>query len=77
MPRDGNKEWLKPTHCIQVVKHLMHANDLVIQFIVTVRIWEESVTVRYEQIENVHHLQSSLLQWIYTVTKKHTQSANL
>jgi len=50
------------THCVQVVEHLVHAYDFIIQLVITVRIWKESVTVGNEQIENIHHLQSHLLR---------------
>ena len=44
------------THGIEVVKYLMHADDLIVEFIIAARVWQEGVAIRDEQVENVYHL---------------------
>lgn len=45
------------THGVEIIKHLVHPDYLIIQFIVAVWIWQEGVTISDEQVKDVNYLQ--------------------
>lgn len=69
--RDGG--WL--THRVNVVKHLVHSDQLIIQLIIAVRVGQESVTIRDEQIKHIYHLEKHKFTDL-TVRKKITDHKN-
>lgn len=47
----------KRTHTVEVVKDLVHSDNFVIQFVVAVGCGQECVSVGYEHVEQVYHLE--------------------
>ena len=47
------------THRVEVAKGLMHADDLVVQLIITVGVGQECVAICDEQVEHVDNLKSA------------------
>ena len=50
------------THGIQIVEDLVHSDDFIIEFVVTVRIWKKCVAIRNEQIEDVYDLNKHIIR---------------
>ena len=48
------------THGVEVIKDLMHADHFIVQLIITIGIWQERVTIRDKQVENIHNLQRAM-----------------
>ena len=47
------------THRVEVAKGLMHADDLIVQLIITVGVGQECVAICDEQVEHVDNLKSA------------------
>ena len=50
---------------MDIFKDLLHANQFVVEFIVSAGVGQEGVSVGYEQVEDLHHLQ-------FTETQRHS-----
>lgn len=45
------------THTVEVVEDLMHSHYFVVELVVAVGGGQERVAVRYEHVEQIHHLE--------------------
>ena len=44
------------THRIEVIKHLMHPYNLIVEFIITVGVWQKCVSICDKKIKDIHNL---------------------
>ena len=46
------------THCMDILKDFLHANQLIVELVVSAGVGQECVPIRDEQVEYLHHLQN-------------------